>query len=333
MTTLRASRRARLLRRTLVASAVLAVAFPGLPSRAYAATVGTGTYENSSTAVTFSTPWSTTTSTRDSGGSHAYLSAPGNAGLTFSGTGVQWVTRTNNYSGIAQVYVDGVAVTKVDLYSATEQFQRVVYSKAGMAAGTHSIRIERTGSLNPASTGRRISLDAFVVRDSTAPAAMPTPTLTPSRKGIDVAWPASTATDLAGYRVYRRQAGGNEVLLDQPAKTARNVLDVGLSAGVSYSYRVTAVDSSGNQSQSFRQRRRHHPGGNPGHRALRQLPAGHPHRQQRRHPADRTARRRPRRRDPAESRPLPGLLHDHHRRHRGPPAVDLRTSGRRPRPW
>ena len=57
-----------------------------LPSSAAAAsTPATGTYEESTSAITLSSGWQTTASTRDSGGASATLTAPGSASFTFSG--------------------------------------------------------------------------------------------------------------------------------------------------------------------------------------------------------------------------------------------------------
>jgi len=215
--------------------------------------VSTGTVENTSPAVVYSTPWATSSSTRDSGGSYATLSVPGSAQLTFSGTGIKWVTRTNNFSGIAQVYVDDAPVAKVDLYSATQAYQQVVFSRLSLADGRHSIRIERTGTLNPASSGRLISLDSFVVLDSLAPPAMSTPVLTASSMGIKVTWEPSPAGDVAAYRLYRTGPSDDELLLDRLPLSQLSFLDVGLVDSTLYSYRVTALDTSGNESPSSSQ--------------------------------------------------------------------------------
>ena len=66
---------------------------------------------------------------------------------------------------------------------------------------------------------------------------------------IDLSWRPDTEADLAGYNVYRRTEGGgdwerlNHAPIAVPAYT-----DKAVSAGQSYTYRVTAVDSRGNES-------------------------------------------------------------------------------------
>lgn len=211
--------------------------------------LSTGTVENTSQAITYSTPWTVSSSTRDSGGSYSSLGTTGDARLTFSGTGIKWVTRTNSFSGIGQVYLDGVAVAKVDLYSAVQQYQQVVWSTSTLTDGTHTIRIERTGTLNPSSTGRNLTLDAFVITDSTAPPTVPGPTVTNTRLGTKVSWSASSAKDVAAYNLLRTGPDGVETLLDRLPPDQLSFLDVGLAPATSYGFRVTAVDTSGNESK------------------------------------------------------------------------------------
>ena len=54
--------------------------------------------------------------------------------------------------------------------------------------------------------------------------------------------------DLAGYRVYRRNADGSWPASPVATPTASQWSDGGLTNGVTYTYRVTAVDAAGNQS-------------------------------------------------------------------------------------
>lgn len=66
---------------------------------------------------------------------------------------------------------------------------------------------------------------------------------------IRLSWRASEGGDAAGYHVYRRDEprGEHSRLTTEPV-TATRFLDTGLTAGQTYSYRVTAVDASGNES-------------------------------------------------------------------------------------
>src|SRR5439155_10084518 len=81
--------------------------------------------------------------------------------FTFTGTSVYWIGFRGPQTGIARVYVDGVVVSDIDTYSSFEQVQAMVFQTTGLAAGTHTLTIEVTGSKNPASVGTYIIVDAF----------------------------------------------------------------------------------------------------------------------------------------------------------------------------
>ncbi|WP_150308048.1 right-handed parallel beta-helix repeat-containing protein [Planctomonas psychrotolerans] len=212
-----------------------------------------GTYDSESEAIAYSRTWRSVSSYLDYGGSYK-VSGDGlaSARFDFEGTGIRWVTRTNHYSGIAKVYLDGQYVRDVDLYTATRTDQNVVFERTGLAQGPHSLVIERTGAKSAASTGRDVSVDAFVVTDSTAPDAPAAPSLVPERKGIRVDWTPSPASDLTEYRLYRAGVNGSYSVLHTFPPAERSILDVGLTANAAYSYRLTAVDSSGNESAPSR---------------------------------------------------------------------------------
>ncbi|MFY0526403.1 lamin tail domain-containing protein [Archangium gephyra] len=64
---------------------------------------------------------------------------------------------------------------------------------------------------------------------------------------IDLSWNASTDNvGVTGYRVYRNINGGTYALAG--TSTSTGFADLGLTAGVTYGYRVAAVDAAGNES-------------------------------------------------------------------------------------
>ena len=68
------------------------------------------------------------------------------------------------------------------------------------------------------------------------------------KAAIDLSWQPGTDADLAGYNVYRRAAtGGYERLTAKPV-LGPAYTDSTVAPGSSYTYRVTAVDGSGNES-------------------------------------------------------------------------------------
>jgi hypothetical protein len=97
-----------------------------------------------------------------SGGSTALsMSTGARATFTFTGTAAKWIGYKDEWSGIANVYVDGVLNAQVDTYSAPGQAKAVVFSINGLAAGSHTIVIEVTGTKNASSAGRWVWVDAF----------------------------------------------------------------------------------------------------------------------------------------------------------------------------
>lgn len=65
---------------------------------------------------------------------------------------------------------------------------------------------------------------------------------------IDLTWSPNPETDLAGYLVFRREAGGAPVKLNDQPVQAPSFRDANVQAGAKYSYSVVAVDLRGNQS-------------------------------------------------------------------------------------
>jgi hypothetical protein len=96
------------------------------------------------------------------GGDAATSSTAGaTASYTFYGNSINLISRTWNYMGKADVAIDGTPDATIDLYSPTQKYQQVVYSKAGLALGNHTITVTVRADRNPASTGNLITIDAF----------------------------------------------------------------------------------------------------------------------------------------------------------------------------
>jgi beta-glucanase (GH16 family) len=77
--------------------------------------------------------------------------------------------------------------------------------------------------------------------DTTPPSAPTSVVASGGDAQVTLGWSANAESDLAGYRVYR-----NGVRVGSPTTTS--FTDSGLSNGTSYTYYVTAVDTSGNES-------------------------------------------------------------------------------------
>lgn len=65
---------------------------------------------------------------------------------------------------------------------------------------------------------------------------------------VNLSWIASTSTDVAGYNIYRGPDGVNWQLINTGPLPSTLYTDSAVSAGTTYYYAATAVDTSGNES-------------------------------------------------------------------------------------
>jgi alpha-L-fucosidase 2 len=114
-----------------------------------ASTLGTGAGSGggllNDTVLTYDANWFLTTG-RGYGDynddTHHSTTVNAAASYTFTGTGVDYLSERNSDMGNVDVYIDNVFQTNVNLFtSGARQVQQVVYSKTGLASGTHTIRI------------------------------------------------------------------------------------------------------------------------------------------------------------------------------------------------
>ena len=250
--TSRTARTARWVGRTTVGLAILAAtALVPLAPASAASVASPGLYENGASAVVLSGGWKTTKTTTASGGTFSTLvGKSGYAAVTFKATGVSWVSRPGPYNGIAQVYLDGKLVKTVDLYKSKTKFKTTVWSVKGLSSSTHTLKVVRTGKKNSSAKGANLVVDAFRVLDVTAPLAPSGVKAAKNRTGYTLSWSRPSASDLLGYRVFRRAGSGATTQVAYlPAATTRFV-DVGLANSTRYVYWVKAVDRTGNVSSS-----------------------------------------------------------------------------------
>jgi hypothetical protein len=84
--------------------------------------------------------------------------------------------------------------------------------------------------------------------DATAPTAPSDLTAAPADARVVLDWRDNTDLDLAGYRIYRRNADGTWPAAPVATATTSSFTDTGLTNGVAYTYRVSAFDATGNDS-------------------------------------------------------------------------------------
>ena len=118
--------------------------------------------EENNTGIYYTGTWETAKGTNYSSGSCKYTQKAATATFNFTGTGIKVIGNKAPTSGIAKITVDGNSYY-VDLYNASIAYQNVIFTKAGLTSGTHTIKIEWTGLKNSASKGTTINLDAFEI--------------------------------------------------------------------------------------------------------------------------------------------------------------------------
>jgi alpha-glucosidase len=86
-------------------------------------------------------------------------------------------------------------------------------------------------------------------QDSTAPSAPPAVRIDrASLSGVYLSWDPAPEEDVYSYRVYRTEGGETALLAEIPASEAAKYVDKAVVQGKTYSYGVTAVDTSLNES-------------------------------------------------------------------------------------
>lgn len=121
--------------------------------------------EETDLATVFSDGWvHANTAHGWSGGTSALTRVAGSSmSFSFTGTRVRWIGWRESGAGIARVFLDGAQVGEIDLYSDTISVQAPVFTSGELAQGPHTLRIEATGTRNPAATGIAVVVDAFEI--------------------------------------------------------------------------------------------------------------------------------------------------------------------------
>jgi hypothetical protein len=124
----------------------------------------TNRVEQDSPAVEKSGTWFPNAGSFNSGGSSILaMDAGSTVKFTFTGTGVKWIGFRDAWSGIAQVYVDGVLQSTVDTFSAVTLSGAELFSATGLSNATHTLTIKVTGNRSAGAAGAWVWVDAFEV--------------------------------------------------------------------------------------------------------------------------------------------------------------------------
>ncbi len=176
-------------------------------------------------------------------------SAPANIGLTASGTGIalSWTANTEGNLAGYNLYRStsaGGTYTKVNSalltttnYNDTSALAGVTYYYQLRAVDYHG-----TEGASATANGTRGS-------DIAPPASPSNPTSVGSTGSISLNWLNNTEADLAGYNVYRSASpDGTFVKLNSGLLTSSDYIDLSAPVAATSYYRITAVDTTGNES-------------------------------------------------------------------------------------
>jgi hypothetical protein len=121
--------------------------------------------EETHSSIVYSGGWYPNGGSFNSGGSAVLaMDAGSSATVHFTGTGITWIGYSDEWAGIANVYVDGEIQSTVDTYRSPAQNQASEYSIAGLAPGSHTLRIEVTETHSAGSSASWIWVDAFRIQ-------------------------------------------------------------------------------------------------------------------------------------------------------------------------
>ena len=147
----------------------------------------TYTYDDTDPALNYTGNWSHVANQSYTGGDYKNTESFSNTAgdsmsVTFTGTAVRWIGSQTNNHGLADVYIDGVKQATVDCSGNADQ--AVLFSKAGLSSGTHTLKIVVDGTHSSASTDNYVSIDAIDV--PTAPQTTPTYPVVPQQPGTAI---------------------------------------------------------------------------------------------------------------------------------------------------
>ena len=128
---------------------------------------GAGLVQQTDIAANYYGHWFQNAGAQYSGGNvNLVVDAGAHVDITFTGTGITWIGYRDEWSGLAQVFMDGALQATVDTYLTPFQAQTPTYSLTGLAPGTHVLSIVATGTHSAASAGSWVWVDAFQLSGS-----------------------------------------------------------------------------------------------------------------------------------------------------------------------
>jgi hypothetical protein len=206
--------------------------------------------EDDSAVVAYSGTWLRLSSGSYSGGTvNRGGSAGAYADIPFYGTSAQLLGTLHVNNGRADIYVDGVFQTTIDLYSGSTKYQQLLYDTGPLNEGLHVIRVEAAWTKQASAQNYYVPLD--VLRVFNQPAlydvtegplvAGQTVQATSTKAGTLYLVPASTAATETSIEAAAASANGRSTSVT--AGVAGMLSTTGLATDL---YKAYAIDASGN---------------------------------------------------------------------------------------
>jgi putative cell wall-binding protein len=139
-------------------------------------------FEQSDSRLAYTGTWTTSTTTSASGSSFLFAnSAGGSVTISFTGTYLGWIAKKSAVYGVAKVTLDDKTPVMVDLYSSSTIYQQKVWNTGTLASGSHTVKIEWTGTKNASASNTNIGLDGLdLIGNLTQATATPPPPPAPT---------------------------------------------------------------------------------------------------------------------------------------------------------
>jgi hypothetical protein len=111
----------------------------------------------------FDGEWAVSKNKNDLGNGVRVASRPGaSASYTFRGNQVRLLGRADPDGGRAEVHLDGQKQSAgVDFWCPTPRFRHVLFTRTGLAAGEHTLKVVAAGKRNPVSRGDKVYIDGI----------------------------------------------------------------------------------------------------------------------------------------------------------------------------
>jgi predicted amidohydrolase len=129
--------------------------------------------QDDNAAVSYADAWFKLTNEQFDGGSATTASGAGaRAVFGFTGSAVRWIGYRDEWSGRANVYLDGTLQATIDTYCSPSQAQSVLWGATGLSGEGHTLTIEAVGTHNASSGGAWVWIDAFDVDAAASPSPL-----------------------------------------------------------------------------------------------------------------------------------------------------------------